>query len=80
MTRYFLSRDKLTKFIGVFDVHEIAALLNAKKIREDYIVIECNSGGAAVRTPKQTSAGNECNASGKLSKGSATAMITGANC
>jgi hypothetical protein len=43
--RYWVTQDLNSKGIGVFRVEEIAALLNANHIQEDYLGHECSVGG-----------------------------------
>jgi len=43
MKRYFLAQTATSKYIGITTIEEIAALLNANKIREDYVAAERTS-------------------------------------
>lgn len=45
MKRYFVAQTTTSKYIGIHTTPDIAALLNANMIQEDYVVTECACTG-----------------------------------
>jgi hypothetical protein len=45
MKRYYVAQAATSKRIGICSIEEIAALLNANKIQEDFVATECNPDG-----------------------------------
>jgi hypothetical protein len=45
MKRYFVAQTTTSKYVGIYTTQDIAALLNANRIQEDYVVTECACTG-----------------------------------